>query len=91
MLLANIKGQHRHRKVLELIREGRLDALKEWLISEKLSPELRDLTGRIHPMLMGGEYLPDCDQGQVEIARVSLGARLSNSPIVAADCSRSGV
>lgn len=72
MLLANIKGEHRHRKALELIRERQLDALEEWLLSENLSPELRDIAGRIHPMFMGGEYLPDCDHGQVEIARVSL-------------------
>jgi uracil-DNA glycosylase family 4 len=72
MLLANIKGEHRRRNALELIREGRLDALEQWLISEKLSPELRELAGRIHPMFMGGEYLPDCEQGEVEVARVSL-------------------
>ena len=32
----------------------------------------RKLTGSIHPAFMGGEYLPDYLDGEVEIARVSL-------------------
>jgi hypothetical protein len=32
----------------------------------------RRLIGRLDPAFMGGEYLPDCGQGEVEIARVEL-------------------
>jgi hypothetical protein len=72
MLLANIKGEHRRRTVLDLVGAGRVEALEKWIIAEKLSDEVRELVGKIHPVFMGGEYLPDSAEGEVEIARVVL-------------------
>jgi hypothetical protein len=39
---------------------------------EPLPDEVRDAIGRIHPLLMGGLYLPGFLPGEVEIARVQL-------------------
>lgn len=39
---------------------------------ERMPDAIRDAIGRIHPMLMGGLYLPDFLPGEVEIARVQL-------------------
>jgi hypothetical protein len=72
ILLSNIKGEHRRRRVLELVREGRIDAIEQFLLAEKLPDPVRELVGKIHPVFMGGEYLPDCEEKEVEIARVSL-------------------
>jgi hypothetical protein len=44
----------------------------EFVLDDKLPEEARDSWGRIHPMLMGGEYLPDYDNGEVAIARIEL-------------------
>lgn len=38
----------------------------------RLTDEERQAIGAIHPALMGGLYLPDLEEGEVEIARVSL-------------------
>jgi len=78
LLLANIKGEHRRRKALELIRDGQLETLDKWLIAERLPDEVREALGRIHPVLMGGEYLPDSAGGEVEVARISLQSTTSD-------------
>jgi hypothetical protein len=44
----------------------------EFVLDDKLPEEARDSWGRIHPMLMGGEYLPDYENGEVAIARIEL-------------------
>ena len=72
IVLANIKGEYRRRRALELIRQGRTESLSDWLITERLPIEDREFTGKIHPALMGGEYLPHYGSGEVEIARVSI-------------------
>jgi hypothetical protein len=46
--------------------------LPDSLLSDALSEEERECTGRIHPAYMGGEYLPDYLPSEVEIARVAL-------------------
>ena len=72
MLIANIKGEHRKRWVMEHIEQGNIDEIQEWMLDESLSPEARELVGKLDPVFMGGEYLPDCRENEVEIARVSL-------------------
>jgi hypothetical protein len=42
------------------------------MLQESLSEEERDDLGKIHPHLMGGEYLPDLEPGEVEIARIEM-------------------
>ena len=71
-LLASIKGAERKAMVEELIRTGRLDEIPDELARSKLSEEHRNALGRIHPALMGGEYLPNLRQAEVEIVRITL-------------------
>ena len=71
-LVANIKGAERKKTALRLIAEGRLDEAGEFILIDTLSDEDRTQVGRVHPALMGGEYLPDYAANEVEIARVTL-------------------
>ena len=71
-LLANIKGERRRRVIKELLDAGKVDELERWILAESLTEEERVALGRLHPALMGGEYLPEYQGEEVEIARVSL-------------------
>jgi hypothetical protein len=57
----------------ELYREA-----MEFVLQDKLSPEERERWGRINPALMGGEYLPDLEAGDVEIVRIELASVTSD-------------
>ena len=71
-LFANVKGEFRRRQILQAIIDGEVDEIPPPILADSLPEHLRDFTGSIHPMLMGGEYLPDCEENEVEIARVAL-------------------
>jgi hypothetical protein len=69
---ANIKGEMRRRILQLALQTGDFTDLPGSLLSDALSEEERECTGRIHPAYMGGEYLADYLPSEVEIARVSL-------------------
>jgi hypothetical protein len=71
-LLTHVKGAARRAMLQRLIDEGRLDEIPDFLAAAKLSEAERTSIGRIHPRLMGGEYLPDQVEGEVEIARIEI-------------------
>jgi hypothetical protein len=71
-LVANIKGAARKKRALELIAQGRLEQASDGICADTLSEAQRLALGRVHPNLMGGEYLPAYLPGEVEIARVTL-------------------
>ena len=71
-LLARVKGAQRKRALQDLIDAGRHDEIPDFLATSALSEEDRRMFGCIHPMCMGGEYLPDMEEDEVEIARISL-------------------
>jgi hypothetical protein len=71
-IFANIKGEQRRLTLKKSLDEGDVEELQHWMLKDKLTEEERRLVGRIHPLLMGGEYLPDYDSQEVEIARVAL-------------------
>jgi hypothetical protein len=71
-IIANIKGAERKKQALRLIEGGRLGEASEFLLTDKLSDGDRVTAGKVHPMLMGGEYLPDYEANEVEIARVTM-------------------
>jgi hypothetical protein len=71
-LLGTVKGAVRQNHIHSLIEQNRLDELSDWLAHESLPDEVRTATGRVHPILMGGEYLPNLHKVEVEIARISL-------------------
>ena len=71
-LLASVKGAERQRHIRRLIDQGRMRELDDWIAAESLSDDTRAGLGRIHPSLMGGEYLPNLRHNEIEIARISL-------------------
>lgn len=71
-IVADIKGEERRRRVLAALELGTPDDLPQAMLQPLLDKELRQLWGRIHPLFMGGEYLPDSLIGETTIARVSL-------------------
>jgi len=44
----------------------------ELIFEKELSDQDRESLGRLHPHLMGGEYLPATEEDEVEIARIEL-------------------
>ena len=70
--LANIKGDIRRKTVLEAINLGSAEKLEDSMLQESLPENMREAVGKIHPAFMGGEYLPDSEENEVEIARVTL-------------------
>ncbi len=69
-LPSDIKGQARRELARSYAAEGK--ALPPELAAPELSAEARQAWGRIHPAMMGGEYLPSLRADEVEIARISL-------------------
>lgn len=77
-LLATVKGTERRRDVERLIKEGREREVLDWLAHSALDNDTRSLIGSIHPKFMGGEYLPDLDELEVEVARIELASVTSD-------------
>jgi tetratricopeptide (TPR) repeat protein len=74
--LAKVKGTARRDLARRALAEGK-DAPRgeidvEFAFAESLDEDERRAWGGIHPALMGGEYLPGPEEGEVEIARVEL-------------------
>jgi 6-pyruvoyl-tetrahydropterin synthase len=69
-LTSDIKGAVRKGLAEELIDADKNKELDEFLNKAKLSEEQRKNFGAIHPMFMGGEYLDDKEEDEVEIARI---------------------
>lgn len=71
-LLSRIKGQARRDQARAIMESEGFSGLSAFVARQTLSDDDRAKWGAIHPLLMGGEYLPDLDDKQVEIARISL-------------------
>ena len=71
-LLATIKGEARRAKTERLLDLGDIKQLNEFLATSTLTEEDRRMWGRIHPSFMGGEYLPDRAEREIEIARITI-------------------
>ncbi len=79
--LAHIHGKVRRditRHALEAGGIGELNSFGPELSAESLSEQDRHAWGRIHPAMMGGEYLPQYGEDEVEIARISLKSMTSD-------------
>ena len=71
-LLAKVKGAQRKAALKRLIAEGRLGEVPDFLARSALTENERRAIGNLHPMFMGGEYLPDMGPEEIEIARISI-------------------
>jgi hypothetical protein len=95
LLVSRIKGEQRRLRGEALLREGRIDELRELidrgLLSDDLSEHDREEWGRVHPSNLGGEYLPEMDEGDVEIARVAIASTTGDVQSVRAHRAPDGI
>lgn len=71
-ILADIKGEVRRRRIRELLESGEYGSLPEEMLAPLLEEEARAAWGQIHPLFMGGEYLPPDLPGETAIVRIAL-------------------
>ena len=71
-LLRNVKGAERRKMITAYYKAGNFQELEESFSKVSLSDEERFRLASIHPMFMGGEYLPDYGRDETEIARIEL-------------------
>jgi hypothetical protein len=67
-----VKGQDRRNLAETLLLSGEAADLVSPEFDESLPERDREFRGSVHPRLMSGEYLPDFEGDEVEIARVTL-------------------
>jgi hypothetical protein len=90
-IVSSIKGASRKNYVKEMFEEGRQDELPTSVTQPSLSPDLRKATGAVHPSAMGGEYLPDRQKDEIEIARINIDSTTSDVTCVYARRTKSGI
>lgn len=74
LILSSILGEERRKDVQRRLESEGFDPAiwGEWLTESRLDDHTRKLTGGVHPALMGGEYLPQLGQNEIEIVRIVL-------------------
>jgi hypothetical protein len=77
---AQIKGTVR-RDLAKGMLEGKPSTIAgaDFAFEESLDEKTRETWGRVHPDMLGGEFLPDYLQGEVEIARIDLASVTSDA------------
>jgi len=89
-LASNIKGAERKALYERLLREGDSGASDELLTQSTLTVEQRGMANT-HPAFMGGEYLPDCNANEVEIARITIASTMQDVTCVYAQRVSGGI
>jgi len=67
---ATVKGNIRRVIAEKALRGDPIGFSDPYAVDQSLPNEEREARGRLHPMFMGGEYLPDYEKGEVEVARI---------------------
>ena len=81
-LASNIKGTQRRKYYEHLLESGNQEAIDEFVLKSSLTEGERRAAGSFHPAFMGGEYLPDCDPLQVEIARIAIASTTGDATCI---------
>ena len=71
-ILSKVKGAVLRKKLRALFDEGRHADVRQLAGDLAFSASDRKALEALHPMYMGGNYLPDAEDGEVEIARISI-------------------
>ena len=71
LLLSRVKGTQRRESLKAAIEQDALNELDPFFTQTSLSAEDRRARAAIHPSFVGGEYLPDYLEGELEVARRS--------------------
>jgi hypothetical protein len=77
-VIAAIKGERRRSAIRDAFDADRVTPLDEIYAAPTLPDEDRRALGRLHPSFMGGEYLPDRRDTEVEIARINIDSTTSD-------------
>ena len=77
-ILRNVKGSNRRSMIQDYYAAGKLDELCSEFLNDSLDEDTRRSLGRVHPSFMGGEYLPNYEPHEVEIARIELESTTSD-------------
>jgi hypothetical protein len=77
-VLAAIKGERRRQAIREAFDTNRLTELDEYYAVPVLREDDRRALGALHPSFMGGEYLPNRQETEVEIARINIDSTTSD-------------
>ena len=71
-VIAAIKGERRREAIRAAFDANRVSALDEYYAIPVLHEDDRRALGALHPSFMGGEYLPNREETEVEIARITI-------------------
>ena len=71
-ILRDVKGAERRKMIKAYYEDGNFQELDSVFMQSSLTNDERKHLGAIHPMFLGGEYLPDYNPGETEIARIEL-------------------
>lgn len=77
-LLRDVKGVQRRKMIIDYYENDSVDQLEDSFLQATLSEDQRQRLGLIHPSFMGGEYLPNCNADETEIARIELESTLAD-------------
>lgn len=77
-LMTRVKGTLRRKLLREAMESGNIDQVPPAARESALDEANRRMIGRIHPLYMGGEYLPKMRKDEVEIARISIQSTTGN-------------
>lgn len=83
-LLTSIKGDLRREFVRSMLEENSLDSVHQELLHSELDEIEKHLAGLFHPSFMGGEYLPDAEAREIEIARITIASTTHDVTVVRA-------
>ena len=89
-LASNIKGAERKALYERLLKEGDSGACDQIFMQSSLTVEQRRMANT-HPAFMGGEYLPDCNLNEVEIARITIASTTQDVTCVYAKRGSGGI
>jgi hypothetical protein len=71
-LLSTVKGAVLRKRLTALFEAGRHEEVQQLVGDDAFSVADRKALETIHPMFMGGNYIPDTEDGEVEIARITI-------------------
>ena len=77
-ILSNVTGTSRRRIIDQALISGQFDQIPEALTVVEIFSIFKRHLGRIHPCLMGGEYLPRYLPEEIETGRIGLASTTSD-------------
>jgi len=90
-VIAAIKGERRRNAIRAAFDANTMTPLDEHYATPVLQEEDRRALGRLHPSFMGGEYLPNRQETEVEIARINIDSTTSDVTSVYAKAGKSRI